>query len=115
MTPKIFISYRREDSEDAAGRLKEKLSDHFGADRVFFDVDSIPVGVDFRRYIHDAVSQCNVLLAVIGRDWLGTDNAEGQRRLDDPTDFVRIEVESAFEQAVAFLLSLQIEVLLLTY
>ena len=99
-TPKIFISYRRQDSEDAAGRLKEKLSERFGEERVFFDVDSIPVGVDFRRYLEDAVSQCDVFLALIGRDWLTAENERGERRIDDPADFVRIEIESAFAQGI---------------
>jgi hypothetical protein len=98
--PKIFISYRRQDSEDAAGRLKEKLSDRFGAHNVFFDVDSIPVGVNFRTYLDNAVSQCDVLLAIIGRDWLEAKDEDGERRLDDPADFVRIEIESALRRGI---------------
>jgi hypothetical protein len=60
---KSFISYRRQDSEDAAGRLNEELSECFGEGRVFFDVDSILVGVNYRRYLEDAASQCDVFFA----------------------------------------------------
>jgi hypothetical protein len=91
----IFISYRRDDSAGHSGRIHDRLSIHFGEDRVFRDVEDIGVGDDFVDVIHDAVGKCGVLLVVIGPDWLGITDAEGRRRLDDPKDFVRLEVASA--------------------
>jgi hypothetical protein len=97
--PKVFISYRRDDSIGLAGRIYDRLAAHFGPDSVFMDVNAIPLGVDFRQYVPDAVNQCDVLLAVIGESWLGLSRA-GQRRLDDPTDFVRIEIEIALRRGI---------------
>ncbi len=94
--PKIFLSYRRQDSAGVAGRIYDRLRAHFGKDAVFMDIDAIPFGVDFREHIASAVNQCGILLAVIGRDWAG--EAGGARRIDDPRDFVRIEIESALER-----------------
>jgi hypothetical protein len=91
---KIFISYRRDDSAYVAAAINERLSDRFGSDAVFFDIDKIPLGRDFRTYIADQVGQCNVVLAVIADQWLTTSPA-GARRLDAPTDYVRVELESA--------------------
>ncbi len=91
----IFISYRREDSEGQAGRLYEGLAAHFGEDRVFMDVAAIRAGRDFRREIEERVASCAVLLVLIGRQWLEARDAAGQRRLDDPADFVRLETGAA--------------------
>ena len=102
--PRIFLSYRRDDSADAAGRLHDRLDAHFGNDAVFMDVDRIPFGVDFRKHLDEAVGQCDILLAVIGEDWLDVRHPEGpragQRRLDDPADFVRIEIVSALAREI---------------
>jgi hypothetical protein len=102
--PRIFISYRREDSGEASGRLGDGLKACLGKGNVFMDVDNIPVGVDFRQHLEQAVSRCDVLLAVIGEGWLEARYAEGprrgQRRLDDPEDFVRIEIKSALARKV---------------
>jgi TIR domain len=81
-----------------AGRIYDRLHAHFGADTVFMDIDAIPVGVDFREHIAAAVQQCDILLAVIGRKWTGQTRA--RRRIDDPRDFVRIEIESALERDI---------------
>src|SRR5262245_25569344 len=67
---KLFISYRRDDSADVTGRLHDRLKSQFGDEAVFLDVDAIPLGVDFRMSLTDAVNQCDVLLAVIGDHWL---------------------------------------------
>ena len=91
----IFISYRREDSEGQAGRLYEGLSARFGEDRVFMDVAAIRAGRDFRREIEERVASCAVLLVVIGQRWLEARDGAGQRRLDNPADFVRLETASA--------------------
>lgn len=98
--PQIFLSYRRSDSEYIAPMLSEKLQQHFGADSVFFDIGSIPLGVDFREYIEKNVAGCDVLIAIIGDQWLGAVDGRGKRRLDDPSDFVRIEIESALKRSI---------------
>jgi formylglycine-generating enzyme required for sulfatase activity len=93
---KIFLSYRRQDSAAAAGRIYDRLCAHFGDDAVFMDIDSIPFGVDFREHINSAVDQCGVLLAVIGPNWAG--GAGAPRQIDDPRDFLRMEIEAALER-----------------
>ena len=96
----IFISYRRLDSEYVADRIYESLTDYFGADSVFFDIDVIPFGVDFKEYIYQSVSQCTIFLAIIGRSWLTITDEKGVRRLDSEKDFVRLEIESAFKAGI---------------
>jgi hypothetical protein len=96
----IFISYRRSDSADVAGRIYDRLVGKFGKDLIFKDVDSIPLGFDFKEYLSKQVGECNVLLAIIGDRWLEAQDESGRRRLDDPTDFVRIEIESALERGI---------------
>lgn len=96
----IFISYRRADSADVSGRIYDRLSDHFGRKAIFKDVDDIPLGVDFKIYLEDAVSRCEVELVIIGPEWLTITDETGQRRLDDPKDFVRIEVEAALKRGI---------------
>jgi hypothetical protein len=97
---RVFISYRREDSEGHAGRLYDALAARFGAERVFMDVDAVPLGVDFAEAIDEAVSSCDVLLAVIGRQWLTITDDHGNRRLEDPRDFVRLEIKAALDRDV---------------
>jgi hypothetical protein len=96
----IFISYRREDSADITGRISDRLIQKFGRDAVFKDVESIPLGSDFRKHLKEAVGRCDVLVAVIGRKWTTIENESGRRRLDDPRDHLRIEVESALERDI---------------
>ena len=93
---RIFLSYRRQDSAGAAGRIYDRLRAHFGDDAIFMDIDAIPFGLDFREHIRSALDDCGVVLAVIGRRWAGETGAP--RRIDDPRDFVRIEIESALER-----------------
>ena len=95
---KIFISYRRADSRKDAGRIYDRLVEAFGKDNIFKDVDSIPLGKDFRGVLGEAVAQCDVQLAIIGRQWLNIVDEQGQRRLENPSDFVRIEIESALQR-----------------
>lgn len=97
--PKAFISYRREDSQDVSGRLYDHLVVRWGAERVFKDVDSIPIGMDFREHLTEAVGGCEVMLVVIGPRWVDV-SRDGRRRLEDPLDFVRIEVEAALQRGV---------------
>jgi formylglycine-generating enzyme required for sulfatase activity len=97
---KILISYRREDSADVTGRIYDRLIQQFGQGAVFKDVDSIPFGVDFRIYLDAQVAKCEVFLAVIGRNWMKKRGSKGRSRLDDPADFVRIEIESALKRQI---------------
>ncbi len=97
---KIFISYRRDDTIDVAGRIRDRLAHEFAADDIYMDIDSIPIGVDFRHHIDAAVRQCDVLLAVIGRDWVSTTDAHGTRRIDDESDFVRLELLAALHRGI---------------
>jgi TIR domain len=97
----IFISYRRDDTEGEAGRLFDDLVRKFGEDSVFMDVAGINPGVDFRKAIDDNVANCGVLLAIIGPTWGSIKNANEVRRLDDPNDFVRLEIGSALARDVA--------------
>jgi photosystem II stability/assembly factor-like uncharacterized protein len=92
---KVFISYRRSDSATFAGRLYDRLVLRFGRDSIFKDVDDIPAGVRFSTYLQDTLRQCNVCLVLIGPSWLDARSESGQRRLDDPTDWVRTEIEQA--------------------
>jgi hypothetical protein len=95
LTANIFISYRREDSRHQAGRLYDHLVGQFGKEHVFKDVDSIPLGSDFRQILTEQVAASDVFLAVIGDAWHSMAGKDGLRRLDDPGDFVRIEIEAA--------------------
>ena len=97
---KILISYRREDSADVTGRIFDRLIQQFGREAIFKDVDSIPLGVDFRTYLDEQVAKCEVFLAVIGRDWMKILGSTGKTRLDDPRDLVRIEIESALKRQI---------------
>jgi hypothetical protein len=96
---RIFISYRREETAYPAGWLYDRLSDHYGG-QVFKDVDSIQLGDDFVEAITRAVGSCDVLLALVGDQWLTITDAVGRRRLDDPADFVRVEIEAALTRNV---------------
>jgi len=101
--PKIFISYRREDSKHAVGRLHAALARHVRNPKrdIFIDIDNIPRGVDFVDHLDGQVAQCDIMLAVIGPGWLTAKDAKtGKRRLDDPQDFVRIEVASALKRGI---------------
>ena len=95
----IAISYRREDSAPITGRIYDRLQAVFGRDRVFMDLDSIPLGVDFRAHISESLNHCDILLVVIGPHWLGA-SPDGSRRIDDETDFVRLEVAQALARNI---------------
>lgn len=96
----IFISYRREESAGRAGRIYDRLRERFGKDRVFMDVSAIEPGVDFVETIDRAVGSCTALLVVIGRRWLECAGSAGRRRLDDPRDFIRLEVATALRRNI---------------
>ncbi len=97
---KILISYRREDSAHVTGRIYDRLTQQFGRTAVFKDVDSIPLGIDFRTYLDQQVAKCDVFLAVIGRNWMKPQGQRGKSRLADPADFVRLEIEAALKRQI---------------
>jgi tetratricopeptide (TPR) repeat protein len=93
---RIFISYRRDDSIAHVNGLFLPLREHFGKDRIFKDTDNIPPGKDFRKVIEKQLRSCSVLLAVIGKNWLTAQRPKTTlRRLDDPNDYLRVEVATA--------------------
>lgn len=97
---RIFINYRREDTEASAARINDKLTQAFGESSVFFDIDDIPAGVDFVEVLQKQIDTCDVFLAVIGRRWLGFTDQNGRPRLDDSNDFVRTEIRSALKRGI---------------
>jgi TIR domain/Transglycosylase associated protein len=99
-TKGIFISYRRDESAGYAGRIADTFDEHFGEDRVFRDIDSIEPGLDFAEAIEHAVDHSEVLIVVIGRDWLTATDATGQRRLENPDDYVRLEIANALRHNI---------------
>jgi TIR domain len=100
MAAKVFLCYRRDDSAGYAGRVQDRLVQEFGRDLLFMDVDAIPLGVNFATTLRNEVAKCEVLLAVIGRTWLDARDEDGNRRLDDPHDFVRIEIGAALQRNI---------------
>lgn len=94
----IFISYRRSDSSGYTGRIYDRLSSFFGSSHVFMDVDTISPGEDFSRMIQSSISSCDIMLAVIGKNWSG--DGPKPAKIFSPTDFVRIEIECAIENHV---------------
>jgi hypothetical protein len=96
---RIFISYRRDDSADVTGRIYDRIERRYGRGRLFLDVDSIPLGEDFRRHLDSALDRCSVMVVVIGDRWLDARYDQGpksgRRRLDDPDDYVALELRGA--------------------
>jgi plastocyanin len=95
----IFVSYRRDDAAGHAGRLSDKLGEHFGRDEIFMDIDNIQPGEDFVQVIENAVGSCQILIAIIGQNWL-SGAAETSRLLDNPNDFVRLEIAAALNRDI---------------
>ena len=94
------MSYRREDSGGQAGRLSDRLVPEFGRENLFLDIDSIPLGVNFVKRLTAAVAACDVLIAVIGPHWLEIRNERNERRIDQPNDFVRVEIAAALQRDI---------------
>jgi len=101
---KIFICYRRDDSSHPADRIFSGLTTRFAKHNIFYDIQSIPAGLNFTAYILERIRECAVLLAVIGNHWLDARFDDGPRkgelRIDDPADFVRVEIETALREGV---------------
>lgn len=100
--PTIAISYRRSNSSAIAGRICDRLVAHFGEKSVFMDIDNIPFGIDFRSHIQETLQRTDVLIAVIGAKWLGS-NADGTSRMMEKDDPVRVEIETALERKTPIL------------
>lgn len=100
MVERIFISYRRDDSAGHAGRVFDRLRAEFGQDVLFMDVDAIPLGSNFVKVLRDEVARCSVFLAIIGPRWLDALDEDGARRLDNPDDFVRVEIAAALARDI---------------
>ena len=100
MSGQIFISYRREESRWSARSLCDRLTQRFDRNQIFMDVDAIALGEDFLKAIEKRVGECDVLIAVIGAHWLTSTDEQGGRRLDDPEDFVRMEIATALRRDI---------------
>ena len=97
--PKIVISYRRSDTAAMAGRIFDQLTMHYGNDSVFMDIANIPFGIDYRSHFRQTLDRTDALIALIGANWLGRNNA-GAIRMQDDTDPVRVEIETALERQI---------------
>lgn len=95
----IFISYRRDDANDTVGRIYDYLKEDFREDRLFLDVERQIAGKDFRDTIRNALDRSDVVLAIIGLRWVSIADEHGKRRLDNPADFVRQEIEAALNNS----------------
>src|SRR5262249_49500516 len=95
----IVVSYRRDDTKWIAGRIFDRLEGHYGKGSVFMDIDSIPVGLDFRDHIRQTLDRCDVLLAIVGPNWLPKADNDTRTLLDE-TDWVRIEIETALNKKI---------------
>lgn len=100
---RVFISYRRDDASAYAGRLYDTMAARLGEENVFMDVDTISPGSDFYEAIDEAIASCDVVIALVGRHWLSAMDAIGQRRLDDPEDVLRVELERALAHGLVII------------
>jgi hypothetical protein len=100
MAGQIFINYRRDDSAPWAGRLCDRLMIDFAPEQIFMDVTGIEPGLDFAKVLRERIATCLVLIVMIGPDWLEVRDENGRRRLDDPEDFVRMEIEAALKRDI---------------
>lgn len=96
----IFVSYRRDDSRHAAGRLVDQLIKTYASDQVFIDIDGIDAGANFAKVLTQKLSDTECMLVIIGPQWLTARDPQGNRRLDNPRDFVRMEIETALKRKV---------------
>lgn len=97
---KLFISYRRSDSEETTGRIYDRLREEFGREKVFRDIDNIPLKAKFADYLKEWLADTAAVVAVIGPDWMSVVDANGNRRIDDPEDYVRLEILTALSLGI---------------
>jgi hypothetical protein len=98
--PRVFISYRRDDSGGYAGRLYDRLAEKYGPNNVFMDVASIRAGREFPDVLDDVLQSCDIALIVIGRQWVNITDGNGRRRLDKADDWVRLEVAASLSRDI---------------
>lgn len=98
--PLIFLCYRREDTQDAAGRLQDRLVDAFGSERVFMDIDKVPLGIDFVEHVSEQIRKCSAVIVMIGKQWHTIKDKKRRRRLDNEDDLVRTEIRAALQQKI---------------
>jgi hypothetical protein len=96
----IFISYRRDEGAGYAGRIADRFVERFGEDAVFHDLDSLEPGLDFAEGIERAVNASEVLVAVMGKNWVTTTDEAGRRRLENADDWVRLEIAAALQRNI---------------
>jgi OAA-family lectin sugar binding domain/TIR domain len=101
MSGQIFISYRREESRWSARSLHDRLCRNFDPKQIFMDIDAIGLGEDFVKEIETTVAKCDVLIAIIGKNWLTSKDDRGDRRLENPEDFVRMEIGAALKREIS--------------
>lgn len=97
---RVFINYRRTDTQWVAGRLADSLGRYFGDDRVFRDIEGIRGGADFSEVIHNTLGTADAVIVLIGEHWLDASDEDDRRRLDDPDDWVAQEIAAALEVGV---------------
>lgn len=98
--PRFFVSYRIDDGVHAAAAIADRLARHFGPENIFRDRDSLSLGELYPTRIRRALEQCDKVLAVVGPSWLEIRDSSGRRRLDNPEDWVRMELRTAFERDI---------------
>jgi len=98
-TGTLFVCYRRDDTQDAAGRLHDRLVEAYGADAVFMDID-MPLGVDFVDHVTEKLTRCRAVIVMMGKNWLEAADKRGRRRLDNADDLVRAEIAVALKQKI---------------
>src|ERR1700738_1958706 len=101
--PEIFVAYRRADTAEISRMVFQSLIRLLPPDKVFIDIDQIPLGVDFVRFLEERIREARLVIAIIGDNWLGVDRKSGKRRIDDPLDFLRLELEIALKHSLAIL------------
>ena len=97
----VFISYRRENTAGEARALFNDLAARLGENSVFMDVDSIALGRDFRSVLQETTASCDLMLVLIGRNWADAKDEGGRTRLENPADYVRLEIEAALGRDIA--------------
>jgi hypothetical protein len=100
MAFQVFISYRRDDGAVLAEGIHDRLERELGRDLAVIHVGATPLSVNFADAMRGEIAECDVLLALIGSNWLGVLDGKGSRRLDDPNDFVRMEIATALQRDI---------------
>jgi hypothetical protein len=94
----VFVSYRRENTAGEARALFNDLAARLGENSIFMDVDSVALGRDFRVVLEETTASCDLMLVLIGRNWVDAKDEGGRTRLENPGDYVRLEIEAALKR-----------------